>query len=362
MNLKIIFTCHLSYVCPTCVFDGDKRMRECTDSSSIGFKTAWLKEFDTFQIAGISVNFSFFCCCMKMESQTIKIDSSKSKLPLEWTCVTRKRDKQGSISSGNSASVSTIDRNTIESSKDSVSLDEGEKSCTCCPPTAVDEGDDTTTDMMWKGEDVKNEEAASCRLEVMNHRGIGIFCLHDTDTSWFQGYFIPKSSVNPKPIGILAVQRDIDECIQCAFGGYRELDLTLYNFLKTEGGGNQENVSHCSSSITVPVVCTGGDMLRMRAMTRGETQDTDGSVVNIRFDATAIYTGLKAIPYLKTYFASLVKKQRELLMVQATADDDSEQDVTKMSELDLLPDCAIVCGSMIIRTTKLNPSMLSSAR
>lgn len=295
-----------------------------------------------------------------MESQTININSSKSNLPVEWTCVTRKRAKQGSISSRNSASVSTIGRTTIESSKDSVSLDEGENACSCCPPTELDEDDDTDTDMMWKGEEMKNEEAASRRQEVMNHRGIGVFCLHDTDTSWFQGYFIPKSSVNPKPIGILAVQRDIDECIQCALGGYRELDLTLYNFLKTEGGGSQDNASHSSSSITVPVVCTGGDMLRMRSMTRGKAQDTDGSVVNVRFDATTIYTGLKAIPYLKTYFASLVKKQRELLMMQATADDDSDQDITTMSELDLLPDCAIVCGGMILRTTKLSPSLASS--
>jgi hypothetical protein len=203
--------------------------------------------------------------------------------------------------------------------------------------------------MTWK-EDGMTDEAGDSRREVMNQLGIGIFCLHDTDTSWFQGYFIPKSSGIHKPMGILAVQRDIDECIQCAFGGYRELDVTLYNFLAMEGGRNQDNTGN-SSSITIPVVCTGGDMLRMRTITRGKTQGADGSVVNLTFDATTIYTGLKATPYLKTYFASLVQKKRELLFVQTTATDDSVQEITKMNELDLFPDCAIVCGDMILRTT-----------
>jgi hypothetical protein len=286
---------------------------------------------------------------MKMETEMINNESSKSKLPLDWTYVTRKRAKQGSSSSRNGACVSTIGRDTNESSRDNLSQDEEEYACSCCSPIVIDEYDNTYSDMTWKEEGTTDE--ATSRREVMNQLGIGIFCLHDTDTSWFQGYFIPKSSGKHKPIGILAVQRDIDECVQCAFGGYRELDVTLYNFLTTKGGRDQDNTGN-SSSITIPIVCTGGDMLRMRTITRGETpQDADGSVVNLSFDATTIYTGRKAIPYLKTYFASLVQKQRELLLVQTIPTDDSVQDITKMSELDLLPDCAIVCGDMVLRTT-----------
>lgn len=57
--------------------------------------------------------------------------------------------------------------------------------------------------------------------------GRAIFCLHDDDPNWIQGYFIPKGS--KKPWGMLAVQEEVDDCLACSMGGYRRLSLTVYH-------------------------------------------------------------------------------------------------------------------------------------
>jgi hypothetical protein len=60
------------------------------------------------------------------------------------------------------------------------------------------------------------------------HDGHAIFCLHDTtNPSWFQGYFLPPNTANPW--GLLAVQEEIDKCLECGSGGYRRLTLKLPN-------------------------------------------------------------------------------------------------------------------------------------
>jgi hypothetical protein len=299
--------------------------------------------------------------------------SSNAKLPLDWTCVARKRTKQSSVEvirdnrNFESTALTTngggSTNNPDESSKDVIPLTmddiKEEYSCSCCPSVVADDEEDAEVDKDIEG--TNNEGAKDTTTVVVIKQGIGIFCLHDTDTTWFQGYFIPtdynRSNLKVKPIGILAVQRDVDECIQCADGGYRELDLTVYNSNNTmePSGSKRKNTSASPpSSTTVPVICTGGDMLRMRTMPKVSPTTTnnnkDESDFKIKFDATTIYTGTKTIPYLKTYFASLVHKQRELLLLQLPMAT-TEQVVTDMTELDLLPDCAIVCGDMVIRTT-----------
>jgi len=149
-------------------------------------------------------------------------------------------------------------------------------------------------------------------------KGIGIFCLHDIDATWFQGYFFPEATKTTKPIGLLATPREMDECVQCADGGYRELDLKVYLSKKKQ---------------IVPIICTGGDMMRMRPVSL--------SKVNIAFDAYIVYTGDKTIPFSETYSSSLVTKQRNLLLQQQEHTSDAEA-VQQLSALDLLPDCAIV--------------------
>mmetsp|Transcript_10234 Transcript_10234/g.14769 ORF Transcript_10234/g.14769 Transcript_10234/m.14769 type:complete len:111 (-) Transcript_10234:1486-1818(-) len=110
----------------------------------------------------------------------------------------------------------------------------------------------------------------------------------------------------------------MDECVQCADGGYRELDLKVYLSKKKQ---------------VVPIICTGGDMMRMRPVSL--------SKVNIAFDAYIVYTGDKTIPFSETYSSSLVTKQRNLLLQQQEHTSDAEA-VQQLSALDLLPDCAIV--------------------
>jgi hypothetical protein len=73
------------------------------------------------------------------------------------------------------------------------------------------------------------------------------------------------------------------------------------------------------------------------------------SKVNIAFDANIVYTGAKTIPYLENYFSSLVTKQRNLILQHHEYT--SEEEVQQLSSLDLLPDCAIVCGKMVLTSS-----------
>jgi hypothetical protein len=56
-------------------------------------------------------------------------------------------------------------------SKDSLLKDEEGYACSCCPPTVIDEYDDTNSDITWK-EDGMTNEAGDSRREVMNQLGI----------------------------------------------------------------------------------------------------------------------------------------------------------------------------------------------
>ena len=94
-------------------------------------------------------------------------------------------------------------------------------------------------------------------------RGKGIFCLHSLDCKWFQGHFLP--SHNSKiAMGLLAVDRpDLDECLQCADGGYREVDLTAFSSCS-----DISSVGDCGNErrkrkqlLWERVTCTGGDVI-----------------------------------------------------------------------------------------------------
>ena len=115
-----------------------------------------------------------------------------------------------------------------------------------------------------------SEENDSSKTTTFDGRAI--FCLHDNDDpGWIQGYFIPKGST--KPMGMLAVQEEIDDCMACCEGGYRRLTLTIYH----HGQDKQQNDTNCnedavggkngvkrSNSCKISgVEWTGGDMIAL---------------------------------------------------------------------------------------------------
>ncbi len=83
-------------------------------------------------------------------------------------------------------------------------------------------------------------------------------------------------------------------------------------------------------------------MMRMRPMSL--------SKVNIAFDANIAYTGDKNIPFLENYFSLLVTKQQNIILQQQEHISEAE-DVQQLSALDLLPDCAIVRGEMVLTSS-----------
>lgn len=148
-------------------------------------------------------------------------------------------------------------------------------------------------------------------------KGSAVFCLHSLSTKWFQGQFVATSGVG-KPIALLAKQRDdVDDCLQCADHGYREIDLTIFSrFCDLNGEREQVKLEK--------IPCTGGDMLRM--------SDEESCLI---FDAQRILTGIKAVPLVEKYFRNIIPNL----------------DVDE-SLLDVLPEVAIVIGDMTLSLEK----------
>jgi hypothetical protein len=142
-------------------------------------------------------------------------------------------------------------------------------------------------------------------------QGQAIFCLAEIDAKWFQGYFSMRGR---KPLGLLAEQTDIDECLQCNDGGYRELSIQLFR------RDHQPKVTFAN------VEWTGGDMIKLQA-------------AGMVFETEKFLTGKKAVPLVEQYFGGLVKKLRE-----------HEGEDTPL--LDLIPDVAIVMGNMSLSLPK----------
>lgn len=148
------------------------------------------------------------------------------------------------------------------------------------------------------------------------HQGQAIFCLHDVSPSWFQGYFV--SSHLQQPLGLLAVQEEIDKCLECASGGYRRLTMNIFtspNRIKYSG-----------------IDWTGGDMIRL-------TND------KVEMETNRLVTGSQTLPYLKKYFEPLMTQ-----IQQECSENETKQDTTvdEIPILDLIPNVTIVVGQMSI--------------
>lgn len=138
-----------------------------------------------------------------------------------------------------------------------------------------------------------------------------VFCLHDSNPSWLQGYFIPKGS--NKPWGLLAVQEEIDDCLECADGGYRRLSLTVFHKQRRQKSSKIQHVDW-----------TGGDMMRL-------------SHSDLKMEADKLWTGTSALPYVKKYFKSLVEK------LGGECCDEVDQ---KNNILEWMPHIAVITGYM----------------
>ena len=144
-------------------------------------------------------------------------------------------------------------------------------------------------------------------------RGHAIFFFHKIDPEWFQGYFLVDGL--KKPWGLLAVQEDVDECLQCGDGGYRQIQLTVIPYPR------RKKVTWRG------VEWTGGDMMKL-------------SGPKIEFETERCLTGMMAVPLIEQYFSSLIHKLYD------------EEGCEEKQILRVAPDLAVSTGHMKISIPK----------
>jgi hypothetical protein len=245
--------------------------------------------------------------CDDSSSLAAPKEASNPPLPLGWTRVKRKRSE--GVAGDGSAEDCCEDPSCLRRRRAPLS------SATAQPTT-------TAMDSNPNG---------------VTFRGKAVFCLQDSNPDWFQGYFFHQqettgdtaaslmSSSTRKAWGLLCEQQELDDCLQCAEGGYRVLRLTVYPF----GGGQVRT----PKKVVIPdVEWTGGDMMRLL--------HADGRV---NMDPQQLLTDQKAVPFVKGIFGSLLHKLKAL-----RKDEPAEQDEESGGVLELLPDVAIVMGTMEI--------------
>jgi hypothetical protein len=209
-------------------------------------------------------------------------------LPMGWTKIQRKRRAS-----------------TFESSGE-VAVDEfcDDPSCNRMSPTRKQKLSEDTS-----SSDKTNDDGSTPLVE-----GTVVICLPDINPSWFQGYLQLQGF--PKPWGLLGEQQELDECLQCGDGGYRQVNITLFPFNETKSD-NQSIVYHT-------IEWTGGDMISLK-----------GDDLTMQPDR--IWTGTKTIPLLERYFDNLVCQIRDRAADQ------------RSSILELLPNVAVVTGKIQLR-------------
>jgi len=171
-------------------------------------------------------------------------------------------------------------------------------------------------------------------------QGLAVFCLHDTDPKWFQGYFFPSPSSSnednnnsgdetilkqqgqQKPWGLLCQQEELDDCMQCADGGYRKVTMTIFPFSTRHQIIKKQSIAN--------IEWTGGDMMRL-------------SSPQISLEPNTLLTDAKAVPVMEKCFSALIEKCRNTLL----EDDDEPCEI-----LDVFPNLAILSGPMKLVLSK----------
>ena len=208
-------------------------------------------------------------------------------IPLDWTRVPRRRKSSNDNSIQGDMNVAVKKKRSRILGNDET--DDEEKDCTdlnCrrCISRDVLWNDSPSTDDSFN----RNMRQISRNGDANNFlTGHIIFCLPDQDCEWFQGYFFPLVNddfdfkhipLNNSPIyGVLCtVKQDIDECLQCTAGGYREISNLQMTRLKDK--------------ISIKTVRTSSQSdqprIHPRKMTSIETKDE----VNDNGDADTTFT------------------------------------------------------------------------
>ena len=211
-------------------------------------------------------------------------------------------------------------------------------------------------------------------------KGRAIFCLHDVNPRWFQGYYFVSSSSssslsssssssslssNP-PLGLLAIQEEIDKCLECTNGGYRRLTMNIFSTNSTTNDNNNNNSNNKSNSTIIQGIdWTGGDMVNL-------------TNPKLQMETHRLLTGKETIPFLKKYFRKLLETIYQQCNSNSIISDAVENDNDKHHHhhhhhhhhqakdtstmlwddeatiLDLLPNVAIVMGPMSVVLSKTN--------
>ena len=184
------------------------------------------------------------------------------------------------------------------------------------------------------------------KFKLVTLTGKALFCLHALDCNWFQGQFMNSNPNSVQSLALLAEQRqDVDPCVQCVDGGYKEIDLSIFFKRKRiksssdviAGGKRGEGEEERKKLVIQQLSCTGGDMLRIR--TPSGTEESIGPKNmrgNVSFDSETIVTGTRAESMVRRYFPNLLPS--------SVFNDGS------FSEK--LPDCAVVIGDMSLIVPK----------
>jgi hypothetical protein len=184
-------------------------------------------------------------------------------------------------------------------------------------------------------------------MNTSRHRrvvGQAVFCLPDSDSDWFQGYLFETNSSSSsnnnnkqQQFGLLCETQEIDACLECEAGGYREIRMQVTEFGTTTKQYNIPNIEW-----------TGGDMMRLlvtpttTSFSSKSSDSSDTSHCLVRMQADTIWTGTDATPRVETIFASLLRNLRR------NQDDDNtnNNNNNNATVADLMPNVAVVSGTM----------------
>lgn len=247
------------------------------------------------QTTSAHLQFEFSCACTS-QKPLVSLES-RFRLTTIMNQQTRSTKTSSSSASEDSSWLQTRRKHELDSP--SLPLDWTRvKRRVVSPKHSVDQDQDTCCPLTF-----------SVGLNEQLVQGLGVFCLHQKDPRWFQGYFF-NDECNGKPWGILAVQEELDDCMWSSDGGYRRCSLTVFPYPARR------------KILINGVEWTGGDMIRL-------------SNDKVNLQPERMLTGRQAVPHVEKIFGGLLEKFRK-----HSADKDLS------SVLDVLPDVVVVSGPM----------------
>jgi hypothetical protein len=271
----------------------------------------------------------------------VETDSSSpaAQLPLEWTRIQRTNPP-----------IDRDNSNGINSSRD-ITWDDVDDFIACCAnafcPTRQKQ-----SSVSFSATCLSKERVTRKTLS-----GTVLFCLTDPDCDWFQGYYFVTEQIY---FGLLCqVKTDIDECLQCSEGGYREISMQM---TPMNLPNNIANPAAATEPMEIPrILWTGGDMMSLIAVATNPSAThvaNDGAtVVNsnvykgnhspevaMRMQAKSLYSGVVAREYVRKYFSSLLNNIQKAFKGDIGNGNEvfDNHDVIEH----IMPNVTVVCGTM----------------